>query len=145
MLSLLLIHHWPYLLLLVVHIQVTFPCVTFGDLLITRCSLLFLLLTRVLRIWESIFYPQVFLSLYSSSRFGTCTTTTYLHQGFPKSQQFNIKGCRASYCNSKHRLSSIVCLNHTTIKNCYVQYWSLFKHVKFVDEIILEKKLATKK
>ena len=65
---------------------------------------------RVLWIWEESFsYSQTFFISHSFRTFGT----TCFYQGFPGSQQFFFKGCRASNRGSKHRPSPSVCLNHT--------------------------------
>ena len=53
---------------------------------------------RVLRIRESVFYPQAFFTLYSFPIFSESIAITCVYQGFPKSRQLFLEGCRASHC-----------------------------------------------
>ena len=69
-------------------------------------------LTRALRFWVGVFYPQAFFILRSF----TC-----VYQGFPGSRQFFLEIYRASYWSSKHRPSPSVCLIHSNPQNIYIQ------------------------
>ena len=72
-------------------------------------------LPRVLRIWDSIFYPQALFTLHSFPTFGT----TCFYHSFPGSRQFFLEGCRASHWGPKHRPGPSVWLNHTVFSKRY--------------------------
>ena len=67
---------------------------------------------RVLQISESCFYSRVFITLHSFPTF--CITCLY--QGFPRSQQFFLEGCRNPRWGLKHRPGPLVYLNHTVFQ-----------------------------
>ena len=64
---------------------------------------------RELFLFSGVFY------LTPLSTFGTI----YFYQGFPGSQQFFPRDCRASHWRSKHRPCPCVCLNHTVFSKSY--------------------------
>ena len=75
-------------------------------------------LTRALRFWVGVFYPQAFFILRS---FTDIFDSTCIYQGLPGSRQFFLEVCRASYWSSKHRPSPSVCLIHSNPQNIYIQ------------------------
>ena len=130
-LSLLIIYHfWMYLSGLFFHVTGNPPwllrsvkSLTTSELCLDCFSLLsftrsFILAVadvtpQVLRIWESLFHPEPFFTLYSFPTFDACTTSICFYQDFPGSRQFLLEVCKASHCSSKHRPAPSVCLNHT--------------------------------
>ena len=63
-------------------------------------------LSRVLRFWEDIFYPQAFFTLRSFLTFLAQPT----FQGLPGIGQFFLEVCRASCWSTKHKPGPSVCL-----------------------------------
>ena len=63
-------------------------------------------LSRVLRFWEDIFYPQAFFTLRSFPTFLAQPT----FQGLPGIGQFFLEVCRASCWSTKHKPGPSVCL-----------------------------------
>ena len=76
-------------------------------------------LPRALRPWVGIFYPQAFFTLHSFTDILTC-----IYQGFPRSRQFFLEICRASYWSSKHRTGPSVCLIHSNPQTSYSERFS---------------------
>ena len=82
-------------------------------------------LPRALRPWVGIFYPQAFFTLHSFTDILTC-----IYQGFPRSRQFFLEICRASYWSSKHRTGPSVCLIHSNPQTSYSERFSFkFYHI----------------
>ena len=102
---------------------------TSSELYINYCSLfalvmsllvwfflsLWIVFPQVLQILEGAFYTQAFFYL---TLLPHILVKIYFYQGFPESQQFDLKICRASW-GSKHSSSRTVCLNHRTIRKLY--------------------------
>ena len=63
-------------------------------------------LSRVLRFWEDVFYPQAFFALRSFPTFLAQPT----FQGLPGIGQFFLEVCRASCWSTKHKPGPSVCL-----------------------------------
>ena len=76
----------------------TFGCFTFASFSVT-------VLPPALQFWVGVFYPQAFFTLRS---FTDISGSTCVYQGLPRSQQFFLQVCRASYWSSKHRPSPSV-------------------------------------
>ena len=109
---------------------------------------------RVLRVWESFFYPQVLFTLHSFPIFATILQVLWIsyrffyHQAFLTLHSFSTFGttwcctdllsrvlwelavllwsCRPSKCGSKHRLDPPVCLNHTVFTKRYYSGGSIY-------------------
>ena len=81
---------------------------------VVRCTFIFnfsvIFLPQAQRFRVSVFYPLAFFTLCS---FIDIFDSTCIYQGFPRSQQFFLEVCRASYWSSKHRPSPSVCLIHS--------------------------------
>ena len=77
-------------------------------------------LSRVLRFWEDVFYPQAFFIL----RFFPTFLAQPTFQGLPRIGQFFLEVCRASCWSTKHRPGPSVCLSHNKIYNCLAT-WSV--------------------
>ena len=60
-----------------------------------------------------------FFTLHSFTDILTC-----IYQGFPRSRQFFLEICRASYWSSKHRTGPSVCLIHSNPQTSYSERFS---------------------
>ena len=87
----------------------------------------FVLLPRVLRIWECIFYSQAFFTLHS----------LLLLWRLPWDCHFYLEGCRASHWGSKHRHGPSVCLNHTVLGNYMISSELHLNLSKFIDKLLV--------
>ena len=84
-----------------------------------------IVLSRALRPWVGIFYPQAFFTLHSFT-----DISTWIYQAFPGSRQFFLDVCRASYWSSKHRLGPSVCLIHSNPQSTHSERFSFkFYHI----------------
>ena len=86
-------------------------CICSLDCFLTVCEVLrfCVVVSWVLRIWESVFYSQSFFTLNSF----------LLLSRLPWDRQFCFEGCRASHWGSTHRPGPSVCLNHTVFGKRY--------------------------
>ena len=138
-LLLLLIHHWRYSSLLIVHFTPLFLVIRIPTwllkfswastnsefypnyILLLAFARSFPCLPRVLSISEGFFYPQALFTLHSFPIFGAYIIPTCFQQVFPGNREFNLKGSRVSCRGLKHSPSPTVCLNLTTIHKRDVQ------------------------
>ena len=63
------------------------------------------------------------------------------YEGFPRSWQFFLEDCRASYCGSKHRPSPTVCLNHKVFSIYMINKKLYLNLSKYVDKLLVVKTL----
>ena len=81
---------------------------------------------QMLRIWETVFYPQTFLTFHSFPTFDARTATICFYQGFSGRRQFFLENFRTYHCDSKHATSSSVCLNRTVFSKLYYLVGSIY-------------------
>ena len=100
------------------------------DTFIFNYSVIFL--PRALRFWVDVFYPQAFFYL------------TLLHRYFwlnlhlsrsPRSRQFFLEVCRASYWSSKHRPDPSVCSILSNLQKIYIgRFYLSFRAARIPEE-----------
>ena len=83
-------------------------------------------LPRALPVLSGHFSPTgIFFTLRSFTDILTC-----IYQGFPRSRQFFLEVCRASYWSSKYRPGPSVCLIHSNPQTSYSERFSFkFYHI----------------
>ena len=96
-------------------------------------SRLFVLLPRVLRIWESAFYSQVFFTLHSFPAFVIASLGL----------QFSLQGERGSHWRLKHGPSPSVSLKHSVFFMDIISTESYLNLSNYIDKLLEAKSLMT--
>ena len=98
------------------------------------CSLHCVVVMRVLRMWDSIFYSHTFFFTLHSFQI-----LSRLHWGC----QFCLEGCRASQWGLKHGPTRSVCLSYTVSGNYVISGKLLLNLSKQVDKLLVAKSLVS--